>query len=57
MLDKILSYHGLSVCLCGGGGGGGAAAAVRRGGPEAEGELRGGDVAREGGGGVARQRR
>jgi len=28
MLDKILSYHGLSVCLCGGGGGGGAAAAV-----------------------------
>ena len=33
------------------------AAAVRGGGPEAEGELRGGDVAREGGGGVARQRR
>ena len=28
-----------------------------RGGPEAEGELRGGDVAREGGGWVARQRR
>ena len=30
---------------------------LSRGGPEVEGELRGGDVAREGGGGVAGQRR